>query len=72
MKKQELSGRVEEHKMREIHSVADYINHLDTLEETYPMQRYVVPVTFFGDSLIKIGNYHQNFIEKECLNKRVQ
>ena len=28
------SGRVEEHKMREIHSVADYINHLDTLEET--------------------------------------
>ena len=34
MKKQELSGRVEEHKMREIHSGAEYINHLDTLEET--------------------------------------
>lgn len=33
--------------MNEIKSVADYVNYLDTVKETYPMQRYVVPATFF-------------------------
>lgn len=33
--------------MNEIKSVSDYVDYLDTMKETYPMQRYVVPATFF-------------------------
>ena len=33
--------------MTEIRSLSDYINYLDTLQSTYPMQRYIVPSTFF-------------------------
>ena len=34
--------------MQEVKSVAEYVDYLDTLQEIYPMQRYVVPSTFFS------------------------
>ncbi len=33
--------------MDEVKSVAEYMSYLDTMQKTYPMQRYVVPATFF-------------------------
>ena len=43
---QAFSGKGEQ-EMNEIKSVSDYVDYLDTMKETYPMQRYVVPATFF-------------------------
>ena len=58
------------HKMQEVKSVAEYINYLDTLQETYPKQRYVASSTFFrGQSNIdwKLSPklYREELLEQE-------
>lgn len=56
--------------MQEVKSVAEYINYLDTLQETYPKQRYVASSTFFrGQSNIdwKLSPklYREKLLEQE-------
>lgn len=56
--------------MKEINSVATYIDYLDTLQETYPMQRYVVPATFFRGQANKKWKlspklYREKLLEQE-------
>lgn len=56
--------------MSEVKSIVDYINYLDSLKETYPMQRYVVPATFFRGQSNKNWKlspklYRENLFEQE-------
>ena len=56
--------------MDEIKSVSEYINFLDGLESLYPMQRYVVPSTFFRGQANKDWKlspklYREGMLEKE-------
>ena len=56
--------------MSEIKSIADYLDYLNILEKTYPMQRYVVPATFFRGQSNKDWNlspklYREDLFEQE-------
>ena len=56
--------------MQEVKSVAEYVDYLDTLQEIYPMQRYVVPSTFFRgqsnkDWKLSPKLYREGLLEQE-------
>ena len=58
--------------MQEVKSVAEYVDYLDTLQEIYPMQRYVVPSTFFRgqsnkDWKLSPKLYREGLLEQEGL-----